>query len=277
MKKYSYLFFALLLTFTACKNSELVRPGDPINVSYQKGMNQFESDDYNKAAEIFEVVTRSGRGTNFAKDAQYYLAESYFNARRYILAAAEYERFSNYYPQDERRQEVDYKHALSVYEQSPRYRLDQTQTRKAIELFQLYISKYPNSEFISEASDRITELRSKLARKIFESAEFYARTDMFKAATIYYDQVIDQYPESKWTELALVKKIETFVRYADNSIVERQEERYGEAIAAYETFLQLFPNSEYRQQVEDLRDQAERGQNQAISILADQSGDGTNQ
>ena len=60
-----------------------------------------------------------GRGTNFSKDAQFFLAESYFFDRQYILAASEYERFISYYPQDEKQEQVEYKLALCFYEQKP--------------------------------------------------------------------------------------------------------------------------------------------------------------
>ena len=204
MNKLSLLLLVVLFSFTACKSSRLVNPGDPINVSYQKGVDKFEAGNYSDAAEIFEAVTRIGRGTNYAQDAQYYLAESYFMQKRYILAEAEYRRFITFYPRDPKREEVDYKKALSLYHQSPRYRLDQTATRKAIEEFQLFNSRYPNSELVPESAEKINELREKLARKYFEAAEFYSRTEQYNAATIYYDLVIDRYPESKWAESSLV-------------------------------------------------------------------------
>ncbi|MEP0553759.1 MAG: outer membrane protein assembly factor BamD, partial [Balneola sp.] len=183
MKKNSYLFLTVILLFTACKSSRLVNPGDTVQEAYQKGITKFEEGSYGDAAEIFETVTRVGRGSEYAQEAQYYLAESYFNQERYILAEAEYNRFITFYPRDSKRQEVDYKKALSIYHQSPRYRLDQSATRRAIEEFQLFNSRYPDSRFVTESAGKINELREKLARKYYESAQFYSRTDQYKAAT----------------------------------------------------------------------------------------------
>lgn len=252
MKYFSIALFSLLMLFTACKNKELVRPGEPVNVAYDKSMTLFEKEKYSDAAYGFDLVTRMGRGTNYAEDAQFYLAESYYNDGQYILAASEYERFISYYPLNPQREEVEYKRALCYYEQSPRYRLDQGATVRAVELFQLFNTKYPNSEFVLESAERIDELRNKLARKNYEAAEFYLRTDRFLAATIYFDQTIDQYPESVWAERALVKQIETFITYADRSIPAKQFERYNKAVSNYEKFIQLFPQSNNRERAEEL-------------------------
>lgn len=256
MRHFSIFLLLLTVVFGACRNKNLIQPGDPINVAYDKSMALFEKEKYSEAAYGFEMVTRMGRGTNFAEDAQYYLGESYFKDKQYIIAASEYERFISYYPQDEKREEVEYKMALCYYEQSPRYRLDQSPTRRAIELFQLYNTKYPNSELVSESAARIDELRNKLARKNYEAGEFYLRTRSYKAATIYYDLVIDQYPESNWAEQSLLRQIETYIEYADNSINAKKAERYGLAIANYEKFLQLFPQSDKRADAESLYNEA---------------------
>lgn len=250
------LFTALLMLFSACKNDKLIRRGDSLEVAYEKATNFYENGNYSEAANAFETVTRSGRGTEYGQQAQYYLAESYFKDKRFLLAAAEYDRYISYYPQDELRQEAEFKAALSYFYQSPRYKLDQSSTRKAIERFQLFINRYPDSGLISDASSYIDQLRSKLARKSYEAAQFYVRTDQYEAATIYLDITIDQYPESKWAEIALVELINAYIDYADNSVQNKQPERYQAALDNYEKFLQLFPQSNLRGEAENYRDEA---------------------
>ena len=256
MRNLTIVLFPLVLLLTACKNKELVRPGEPLNVAFDKSKALFDKEKYSDAAYGFDLVTRIGRGTNYSEEAQYYLAESYYLDGQFIIAVSEYERFISYYPQHPKRDEVEYKRAMSYYRQSPRYRLDQTATIRAIELFQLFNTKYPDSELVLESAGRIDELRNKLARKNFESAEFYLRIDRYLAATIYFDQTIDQFPESVWAERALVKQIETYIIYADNSIPQKQSERYRLAISNYEKFLQLFPQSGSRETAEALYSEA---------------------
>lgn len=254
------ILIATLAAFAlvSCRSQDLIRPGDTLEIAFEKAKSQYDQENWTTAANAFETVVSIGRGTDLGQDAQFLLAESYFNNRQYLIAASEYERYSNFYPRSERRETVDFKQALSYYNLSPRYNLDQTNTRQAIERFRLFNSRYPDSELVAESSDYIVELRTKLARKKYEAAQFYMRTNRFSAATVYHDLVIDRYPETVWAERSLVDKIEAYILYADNSVRSRQEERYQEAVASYETYLQLFPRGENRSRAENLYDRALR-------------------
>lgn len=246
--------FALI----SCRSQDLIRPGDTLEVAFEKAKSQYDQEKWSSAADAFETVVSIGRGTDIGQEAQFLLAESYYNNRRYLLAASEYDRYASFYPRSERREFVDFKAAVCYYNLSPRYKLDQTYTKQAVERFRLFNSRYPNSERVAETSDYIIELRNKLARKQYEAAEFYKRTNRFSAAIVYHDLVIDNYPESVWAERALVDQIESYILYADNSVQARQLERYEQALASYETYLQLFPRGENRSKAENLYDRARR-------------------
>ncbi|CAN5282136.1 outer membrane protein assembly factor BamD [soil metagenome] len=254
------ILIATLAAFTlvSCRSQDLIRPGDTLEIAFEKAKSQFDQENWTTAANAFETVVSIGRGTDLGQDAQFLLAESYFNNRQYLIAASEYQRYANFYPRSERRETVDFKQALSYYNLSPRYNLDQTNTRQAIERFRLFNARYSDSDLVAESSDYLVELRTKLARKKYEAAQFYMRTNRFKAATVYHDLVIDRYPETVWAELSLVDKIEAYILYADNSVRSRQKERYEEAVASYETYLQLFPRGENRSRAENLFDRAQR-------------------
>ncbi|PAU93796.1 outer membrane protein assembly factor BamD [Aliifodinibius salipaludis] len=249
-------FLLAAFVFASCKNSDLIQRGDSLEVAYDKAMAFYEKEDYSNASKAFETVVQIARGTEYGQDAQFYLAESYYNDGRYLLAASEYERFISLFPRVERRQEAQFKEAYCYYKLSPRFKLDQGYTRTAIEKFQLYNSRFPNSEKANEAGQYISEMRTKLAKKLYHSADLYLRTDRYEAAVIYYDLTIDKYPETKWAQRALVDKIKTYNIYAGRSVASKQRERYQKAVEAYETFIQLFPNGEYRQEAEELVDEA---------------------
>lgn len=254
--KSGILLLLIALVGITCARKDLIKPGDTLPQAFGKAKNLFDKGEYGDAVQAFETVIRIGRGTEYAKDAQFLLAESYFNDERYLLAASEYERFQTMYPNSPRREEVDFKNAYCYYELSPRFKLSQQYTNTAIEKFRLFNSRYPDSDRVQEAAEYITEMRSKLARKLYNAADLYMRTDRYEAAIIYYDLTIDRYPETEWAERALVNEINAYVIYADNSVSSKQRERYTKAVDSYEKFLQLFPESDLRSRAENYVDEA---------------------
>ncbi len=246
----------IVISGMSCARKDLIQPGDTLQEAFNKAMAQYQKENYREAASAFETVIRIGRGSDYGQEAQYFLAESYFNSNRFLLAAAEYERYSTLFPRSPKRPEADFKEALSYYNMSPRYRLDQKYTRRAIEKFRLYNSRYPQSDRVEEAAQYISEMRTKLAHKLYGAADLYMRTDRYEAAIIYYDLIIDRYPETAWAERALVDEINAYVTYAGRSIQSKQRERYQQAVATYEKYLQLFPNGKNRSEAESYVDEA---------------------
>lgn len=268
--KYSGMRILLLLTLAAltllsCRSKDLIRPGDTLDVAFEKAMMQYENEKYSDAARAFETVISIGRGTDTGQNAQYYLAESYYKGGRYLLAASEYTRYVQFNPNSPRREEVEFKEAMCYYNLSPRFKLDQQHTERAIERFRLFRSRYPNSKLSPTAAEHIAELREKLARRDYNAAEFYMRTNRYNSAAIYHDLVIDRFPETSWAEKSLVRQIEAYILYAENSVQRRQEERFEQALASYSRYLQLFPQGESRSRAEELYDRAMDGLNDVQS------------
>jgi outer membrane protein assembly factor BamD len=227
-------------------------------VAFKKAMKMYENEDYTQAADAFETVISIGKGTDIGQRAQYLLAESYFKNGEYLMAASEYDRYSNLYPQSEKKEEADFQQAMCYYNLSPRYKLSQKHTRKAIELFELFISRYPDSDRVQQASDYIDQMRSKLAHKMFESAKLYQRTDEYEAAAIYYGLTTERYPETKWAEKAKVNQIFAYIQFARRSVRSKRVERYKKAVSSYEQYVQLFPEGTNCEQVEKYLNAADK-------------------
>lgn len=254
----------LIIMASGCRNTSFIQPGDTLEVAYEKALALYEDEKWDEAAGAFSAVLTLGRGSNVAQDAQFYLAEANFKNKRYLVAASEYERFTLLYPDSPMRETADLNIARCYYELSPRYKLDQTYTVQAIENFNIFLSRYPGSENREEAIASIDALREKLAQKIYSAADFYRRTQRYEAAVLTYGEVIDQYPETAWAEQSLVEQMESYILYADNSVSDRQRERYQKALDVYDTYLQLFPRGESRTRIEELFDEAEA----ALALLS---------
>ena len=211
--------------------------------AYQKGMELFEDEEYEDAAKYFRGVFEYGRGNEWAPDAQFQLGRAQEERGRHLLAATEYNRFTQLYRTHSLRPNAEYRRALMYYNESPNYKLDQTDTERAISNFELYIQRYPNHENTDSAEAKIAELRNKLARKQFEAGELYERRRMYRAAAYTYEEVFDLYPDTDYADQALMAAVRTYVSYADMSVEQRQAERLEAAVENYNRLVQVFPDS----------------------------------
>jgi len=220
--------------------------------AYQKGQQEYENGDYQRAIRYFRAVFQYGRGNEWADDAQYYLGAAYREQGRHLLAANEFKRYLQLYRNSERAPQVEYERAMAYYALSPQYQLDQTDTRTAISHFQLFIERYPNHEKADNARKRIAELRAKLARKKLAAAELYETREMWSAATETYEDVFDQYPDTPWADDALLGAIRSYIEYADRSVQNKQDDRLQQAIDHYNRLAQVFQDSPLLKRAEDL-------------------------
>lgn len=240
----------IALTMGACANKNAIKPGDTVDVAFDKAKALYDKQKFGDAARAFETVLSLGRGTDQAREAQYLLADSYFKNREYIISASEYRRYITFYPRSERREQAEFMEAYSYYKISPRFKLDQTDTERAITLFRVFISKYPDSEKATEAAGLVDEMRNKLARKSFTSANMYFNLKLYNSAAMYYQVTIDNFPETEYAEQSLAKQVQAYTLFADMSVPERQAERYQMAVDSWQRYTQLFPNGKNRDTAE---------------------------
>lgn len=236
------LALALAVAGAGCTGSGQIRH-DTAKGAYQKGMDAFEASDYEEAINYFRAAFEYGRDNEWADDAQLQLARSYREDGRHLLAAQQFRRFARLYRSDERVPQAEYQQAMSYYRLSPDYDLDQTHTKKALDLFQLFADRYPQNEHADEVENKIAELRGKLARKQLAAARQYERRELWEASANAFEGVFNQYPDTRWVDEALLGAVRTSVQYAQRSIESKQAERYRRAVDNYRRLEQIFPDS----------------------------------
>jgi outer membrane protein assembly factor BamD len=245
----------VILLLAGCSGSGRLRYASP-QEAFEKGKALYEDEKYTRAIEYLQGTFDYGRAHEWADDAQLFLARAYRANKQYILAVNEYTRFVEIYRNDPRVPEAEYERALTYYERSPSYELDQTPTKEAIRYFQLFLNRYPGSERADDAEANIAELRDKLARKQYDAAQLYERRGLFEAAAVSFERVFDQYPDTRWADEALVGAMRNYIAFAAQSVRAKQAERYEKAVANYERLIQIFPESPELKQAEALYEQA---------------------
>jgi outer membrane protein assembly factor BamD len=166
----------------------------------------FDKKDYDKAKIQFSIVVMNNPGGLIIEKAQFYLAESYFFLKEYILAVEEYEKLIRSFPQSSFVDDASYKIGMCYYELAPGYALDQEYTLKAISRFQQFVEDYPDSDLRQEVEKRSMECRTKLAKKEFKAGELYRKTSYYSAAIISFDAVLEKYYDTEYADGALYWK-----------------------------------------------------------------------
>lgn len=191
-------FLATLMLLSACSGSKEATDNEPKKEltyleRYEDAVEAFEAKKYYKSIEDFSFVVFNAPGSDIADDAQFYLANSHFEMKEYLLAIDEYQQLMRRWPKSDLYEETRFKIAECYYNQNPGYQRDQTYILKAINAYQDFIDEYPFSEYRDNAEARIKELRTGLAKKVYEAGELYIVLREWNAAIITFQEVLDSY------------------------------------------------------------------------------------
>lgn len=197
------VFPAALLLF-ACSNetARLLKTGTT-KERFEAGMKALESEDYLEAQQFFNSVILQDPGSDYADDAHFYLAESYFRDGDFKLAAFNYNRLRNAFPNSPFQKLAYFRSGESYYFSSPSYDRDQRETGFAVDVFKSFIAVYGAEDSLSKvARVRVETLTDKLARKDFMTAELYMQAGDYRSAMMYYERVVELYPASSFAKQA---------------------------------------------------------------------------
>ena len=164
---------------------------------FDRGMKYMEKKDYVKAIDEFQAVVDYS-GSEIVDKGQFMLGEAHYMNEDFITAAYEYERVYMDFPSSQYAAEAWYKKAMCWFMESPKANLDQENTRLAIDEFRRFTENFPFDKRVEDARGKIIELQEKLALKDYLNADQYRKRKQYDAALIYYNSVIDQYPQSVW-------------------------------------------------------------------------------
>lgn len=249
---------AFLLFFSSCSEFNKVVKSTDIEYKYSMAVKYYENKEYFKSLPILEELIGLTRGTQRAEDVYYYYAKSHYGVKDYYLGNYYLKSFTKTFSNSPRSEECLFLAAQCSYQLSPSYSLDQTDTRNAIDEFQLFLDAYPNSNLRDSANHQVDRLLMKLERKAYENAKIYAKTQRFKAASSALKDFLKDYPQSKYREEILYLIVMSNYLYADGSVEEKKLERMRAASESYLTFATAFPQSKWLREAEDYYRKSEK-------------------
>lgn len=247
MKILSRLFLITFLSITiflsSCSEYSQVQKSDDYYLKFAKAKEYYEAKQYYRSLTLLEDLITYFKGTNVMQDVLYYYAYCHYQTGEYLVGAYHFKSFATTYPSDPRAEECLFMNAKCYYEVSPSYMLEQSYTEQSIEAIQLFVNNYPSSKYVDEANKMMDDMRAKLNTKAFYSAELYYRMGKYKAASKALEDMLHDYPDNPEAEEAYFLILKSDYEYAFNSIPNKQEERYQDAIKSYDLFLKKFQAS----------------------------------
>ena len=258
MKKIISLL-ALALVLLSCKKEyDLAMKSADKDFIMKVANKKYEKKKWTDALALYERLTNLVAGTDAAPEVVYKSAYANYYDKNYKLAAHQFKNFAVTFTNDPRREESAYMSALCYYEGSMDYNLDQSNTTSAINELQDFLNNYPNSERSKNINELIDELNYKLEFKAYENARQYYKMADYKAATISFDNVLNDFPATKLKSKIYNYILKSKSELAIHSIYDLKKERLDNAIAFTRQAEREFPNSDNAKDAVEIRAKLEK-------------------
>lgn len=271
MKK-TFFWFLLpaLVLLASCKSKfEKIRTSNDGELILKKAFEYYDEKEYFKAQTLFELVLNQVKGRQESEKAYFEYAYCHYYLKEYILAAYYFKNFSNTFTSSPQREEAAFMSAFSNYQLSPNYKLEQGNTVKAIEEFQTFTNLFPESKRVDECNKLIDECRRKLEEKAFAEGQLYFNLRQYQSATISFDNLLKEYPESPDAERVRYLIAKSGHLLAENSVLEKKEERYADSIRRCEDFLAKYPSGKYSKEIKQIKKDSEKELSEVKKLLKD--------
>lgn len=247
------LFVFLLIAVSSCKSSfEKIRTSnDPEKILIEA--NKFYDDEkYMNAQILYEIILPYYKGKKEADDIYYKFAYTYYNLKDYLVASHYFKSFASSFANSPKKEEALYMTAYSEYMMSPNRKLEQSQSEKAIEDFQIFVNTYPSSDRVEKCNQLIDELRQKMEEKEYDQGQLYYNLGRYVSAVVAFENMLKEFPETKKEEDVRFMILKSSYNYAKNSVLEKRIERYEDTISKYNSFIKRYPQSKDKNKAEKI-------------------------
>jgi outer membrane protein assembly factor BamD len=224
----SFLLAVLVAgVFLSCSGAREA-PSPTAQDHYNKAKNRFDSRRFLDSTEQFKLLLDQYPGSKYVEAASFYLGMSYYETKEFPLAEVQFEKVVRDFPRGQHAEEATFMLAMCEFKQRRPAPYDQTQTEKAIQLFDAYVLSYPQGSFLARAEEARRECRATLAQKLYLTGRLYLKLKDHEAARLCFQEVLDKYGESRWADLALVGIGESYEKQANWKMA---SESYREVLA----------------------------------------------
>jgi len=198
----------LLAACGANRNTAQLAP----DTLYERGMAAYRAGSYGRAADLLDRFLQGSLGDPRTAEARMSLARARMHRREYVLAAGDFTRLLNESPPDSLQRPARFGLCEAYNRLSPKPQLDQEYTAGALAYCESVVTTYPGTQEAQQSAEWVDDMRTKLARKSYETGMFYFKRGAYDAAVIYFDEAVEQFPGTSVAPMALLRIVESYDR-----------------------------------------------------------------
>ncbi|MDR0798402.1 MAG: outer membrane protein assembly factor BamD [Dysgonamonadaceae bacterium] len=262
MKLNLITFSFLLILLTACGEYNKVLKNPDKMVRYEYAKKYYEEAKYNRAATLFQDLVPLMRGSSYAEESLYLLAQSYYKMKDYKTASEYFKSYYTNFPRGEYAELARYYSANGLYLDSPDPRLDQTDTYKAMQQFQDFLEYYPQTDKKQEVQQALFAMQEKLALKELMAVKLYYNLGdyllypfpggNYLSCVITAQNAMRSYPYSQYRENFMYYIFKSKYAMAIKSVEDKKEFRYRDVIDEYYAYIHDYPEGKYSKEIKKL-------------------------
>ncbi len=172
-----------------------------IGVAFLSGVKQkvlgiFRFPAQEEGLDILDKVVLRAPGATLAEDAIKAKADYYFRTGRFELAEAEYARLAQEFPRGRYTRLALLMSAQSAIARFPGVRFDESALLEARERFLVFDDRYPEHAEQENVDSLVRRIDETMAEKHLTIGKWYSRQKHPTSASVYYQKVVDRWPES---------------------------------------------------------------------------------
>ena len=231
-----------VLLLVACGGPKpLVPEGttQPDRFLFTRGNEELEKENWVDARTYFQRIVDGYPQSTLRTDSKLAIGDSYLGedtTESVILAANEFREFLSFYPTNARADYAQYKLAMSHYNRMRSPDRDQTETRRAVQEFDVFFERYPNSSLVPEVREKAREAKDRLTEADYSVGVFYFKTKWYPGAIARFRDVLATDPEFSSKDGVYYYLAESLAR----------TDKIAEAIPYFERLIAEFSDSEFR-------------------------------
>ena len=258
MKKPLLIISTAVLLFSSCAQEfNRVYKSDNVQYKYEYAKECFARGKYVRAITLLQELVTLQKGTENAQESLYMLAMAEYNSKDYETAAQYFKKYVQSYPKGRYAEMAQYYVGQSLFMSTPEPRLDQSRTVQAITDFQTFLDLYPDSKQKPQAQQRLFDLQDKLVEKELHTAQLYYDLgtyfgncnyggNNYEACIITSQNALKDYPYSRLREDFAVLLMKSKFELAQQSVETKKLERFQDAEDECYGFINEYPDSKER-------------------------------